>query len=60
MKDNVKIGSLWSNDTGYGLTVRDIVVDADGTWVHYGYHGNDTTYSCLIDAFAERFTYRIQ
>jgi hypothetical protein len=53
----VSIGSKWtSSDSKFKLSVRDIDVREDGTWVIYGRHGEDTSYECLIDAFLNRFT----
>ena len=52
----VSIGSKWSSsDSTFNLSVRDIEVREDGTWVQYGRYGEDATYECLIDAFLNRF-----
>ena len=54
--DNVTVGSRWKGSDHNEFVVRAIEVEDDGTWVRYGRHAQDTTYSCLIDAFLHRFT----
>jgi hypothetical protein len=54
--DKVTIGSRWQASDRSEFTVREVIVENGGTWVHYGRHAQDTTYSCLIDAFLHRFT----
>lgn len=54
--DKVKIGSRWQGSDRSEFTVRGIIEEDGGVWVHYGRHAQDTTYSCLIDAFLHRFT----
>jgi hypothetical protein len=53
----IKIGSKWhSTSTDYALfEVRDVEQRSDGVWVSYGRYGEDRTFSCLVDAFLERF-----
>jgi len=53
--NRVTIGSCWSGGERIEFTVRDVVVENGETWIHYGRHAQDTTYSCLIDAFLHRF-----
>jgi hypothetical protein len=54
--DKVTVGSRWQGSDRSEFVVRAIEVENDGTWVRYGRHAQDTTYSCLIDAFLHRFT----
>jgi len=54
--DKVKVGSRWQGSDRSEFTVRDIIEEDGGVWIHYGRHAQDTTYSCLIDAFLHRFT----
>jgi len=49
------VGSKYKDSTGKEFSVRLVDHTMDGTWVHYSDQtGRD--YSCLIDAFKERFT----
>ena len=54
----IKIGSQWrSTASDYALfDIRDIEQRPDGVWVSYGRYGEDRTFSCLVDAFLERFS----
>jgi hypothetical protein len=54
--DKVKVGSRWQGSDRSEFTVRDIIEEDGGVWIHYGRYAQDTTYSCLIDAFLHRFT----
>ena len=53
MGHKITIGSTWEGGTKR-FTVSDVIIDEQGTWVHYT---DDTrTYSCLIEAFLQRFS----
>jgi hypothetical protein len=49
-------GSIYRDATGKEFTVKMVDHTADGSWVHYQAVGKDQEYSCLIEAFKERFT----
>jgi hypothetical protein len=49
-------GSIYRDATGKEFTVKMVDHTADGSWVHYQAVSTDQEYSCLIDAFKERFT----
>ena len=53
--EQVTIGSKWTTREGSHFVVNNIVVDPQGTWVHYSRYGSDRQYNCLIDAFINRF-----
>ena len=46
---------IWKDSQGKEFTVRLVDHNMDGTWVHYS-DANGNEYSCLVDAFKERFT----
>jgi hypothetical protein len=48
--------AIYKDATGQEFTVKMVDHTADGSWVHYQAVGTDREYSCLIDAFKERFT----
>jgi hypothetical protein len=52
---HVQVGSRWQGSDRSEFTVRGVIVENGETWIHYGRHAQDTTYSCLIDAFLHRF-----
>jgi hypothetical protein len=49
-------GSVYKDATGKEFTVKMVDHTADGSWVHYQAVGTDQEYSCLVEAFKERFT----
>jgi hypothetical protein len=44
-----------SND-GKLFEVREVLTDAGKLWVYYNEVGQDREYSCLLEAFVDRFT----
>ena len=48
------IGTIWKDATGKEFNVRIVDHTMDGTWVHY-VNKEGEEFSCLIDAFKERF-----
>ena len=46
---------IWKDSQGKEFTVRLVDHNMDGTWIHYR-DANGNEYSCLVDAFKERFT----
>jgi hypothetical protein len=49
-------GAVYRDATGREFAVRLVDHTPNGSWVHYHEVGKDREYSCLIDAFKERFT----
>jgi hypothetical protein len=49
-------GAVYKDATGKEFTVKMVDHTADGSWVHYHEVEKDQEYSCLVDAFKERFT----
>ena len=49
-------GAVYKDATGKEFTVKMVDHTADGSWVHYQAVGTDQEYSCLVEAFKERFT----
>lgn len=52
------IGSIWRDASGNKFVVTYVDHNMNGSWVHYqGVHLlAEKEFSCLIDAFKERFT----
>jgi hypothetical protein len=49
-------GAVYRDATGKEFKVRLVDHTPNGSWVHYHEVGKDREYSCLVDAFKERFT----
>jgi len=49
-------GAVYRDATGREFEVRLIDHTPNGSWVHYRAVGTEKEYSCLFDAFKERFT----
>ena len=51
------VGSIWKDAEGKEFVVTYIDHNMNGSWVHYrGTHlSTEKDFSCLIDAFKERF-----
>ena len=52
----MNLNSVWRDSSGKEFYIEMIDHTADGSWIHYRAVGTDREYSCLIDAFKERFT----
>ena len=50
------VGSIWRDAEGREFEVNYVDHNMNGSWVHYTQLGFDKQFSCLIDAFKERFT----
>lgn len=48
--------AVYRDANGQEFEVRLVDHNSNGSWVHYRAVGTDQEYSCLIDAFKERFT----
>jgi hypothetical protein len=48
--------AVYKDATGKEFAVRLVDHTPNGSWVHYHEVGKDREYSCLVDAFKERFT----
>lgn len=46
---------LYRDASGQTFQVKFVDHNMNGSWVHYSRVGDDHQYSCLIDAFKERF-----
>jgi len=57
MKDNIKIqsGQHWRSINGTEFHVDDVRVTEADVWIHYTNTFTQQTYSCLEEAFRNRF-----
>jgi hypothetical protein len=55
-KEKSMQGAVYRDATGREFAVRLVDHTPNGSWVHYHEVGKDQEYSCLVDAFKERFT----
>jgi hypothetical protein len=49
-------GSIWCGNDREKFIVRGIVAQDGDVWVQYERMGTQQTYSCLVEAFQQRFT----
>ena len=49
-------GSIYKDATGREFKINYVDHNMNGSWVHYQEVGTDRQFSCLIEAFKERFT----
>lgn len=49
-------GSIWCGSELEKFIVRSIVADQGDIWVHYERMGTRQTYTCLVEAFQQRFS----
>jgi hypothetical protein len=55
-KEKSMQGTVYRDATGKKFEVRLVDHTPNGSWVHYHEVGKEQEYSCLVDAFKERFT----
>jgi hypothetical protein len=54
-EDIVDTGSRWNDGNGNKFYVTEVETRESGTWVMYTKEKNGSEYSCLVDAFLQRF-----
>ena len=54
------VGSRYKDAEGREFEINYVDHNMNGSWVHYTQVGTDKQFSCLIDAFKERFTKVVQ
>jgi len=54
------VGSKYKDANGREFEITYVDHNMNGSWVHYTEVGTDKQFSCLIDAFKERFTKVVQ
>lgn len=49
-------GSIWNGSNYEKFVVKSLVAKNGDIWVHYELMGTKQEYSCLVEAFQQRFT----
>jgi hypothetical protein len=56
----LQIGSRWCDHLRQEFEVDTVSTSGTETWVYYTRLGDRTSYSCLVEAFLDRFQEKIQ
>jgi hypothetical protein len=55
----MKVGSIWTGSNFVEFKIKDIKTVGDNTWIYYYKISTGQQYSCLKEAFIDRFKEKV-